>query len=198
MLPHLWDEDIPLVRFLHDTRDVVSNKAYGLIHVAPNELSRTVAMLSRLSISMENSLERRREELLAELIVAGIAASDRIQLVPNDTDNTGSDENIIRYINGHFRTLTRKALADRFSYSERQITRIVLRSTGRSLKDYLCDVRMDYIRDMLENTAVPMYEIIEAAGYHNNNNFFRLFRQRFGMTPGEYRRRKHSEPPIEN
>ncbi|MBQ8611384.1 MAG: helix-turn-helix domain-containing protein [Oscillospiraceae bacterium] len=192
VLPHLWNEDTPLAAFLRGTQEIVSNKAYGFFHLEPAWLNRTVEMFSRVAISEKDGLNRRREELLAELIVAELAASPAIQLVPNDAESAGSDDSIIRYINGHFRTANRAALAEHFSYSERQITRIVQRCTGRSLQEYLCDVRMAYITDMLEHTMAPVHEIIEAAGYHNNNNFFTLFRARCGMTPGEYRRQKQA------
>lgn len=193
VIPHLWHEDCPLMNFMRTTRDVVSTNAYGLIHMDPVELARGVQLLSETQLGRDDILLRRREELLAELLIADLARCTNVHTVEDAPELLKSDDSIIRYINGNFRTLTRKDLAEHFAYSERQITRIVFKQTGQTLQEYLCNVRMSYIENMLEFTVAPVHEIIESAGYHNNNNFFNLFRERYHMTPGEYRKIKQDQ-----
>ena len=42
---------------------------------------------------------------------------------------------------------------------------------------------------MLSNSAVPVTDIIESVGYDNTSYFYRIFREKYGMSPKEYRRK---------
>ena len=49
-------------------------------------------------------------------------------------------------------------------------------------------------RQLLENLNLPVAKVATESGYHNLSLFNSLFRKRFGMTPGEWR--KQNEKPA--
>ena len=113
-----------------------------------------------------------------------------------ETDDSIPVRKMLHYMEAHFATVTKEELSQIYAYSERQISRLIRAETGSTFREYLTDIRIRYICDMLRNTNVPTGEIILSSGYQNNNVFYALFRKRTGMTPGEYRMtgsvKKHS------
>jgi AraC-like DNA-binding protein len=60
-------------------------------------------------------------------------------------------------------------------------------TTGQSPKQYHLRKLLDRAVDRLVTTADPIAEIAYDLGYQNVSSFNRLFRQRFGVTPSEFR-----------
>jgi len=52
---------------------------------------------------------------------------------------------------------------------------------------YLVDVRLDNARHYLRKTEYCLSEIVTLVGFENTSSFIRLFRSRFGQTPGDFR-----------
>ncbi len=71
---------------------------------------------------------------------------------------------------------------------ERSLKRRFKTATGMSLIDYLQNLRIEEAKRLLETTALPVDEIADEVGYENASFFRRLFRQRTGLAPGQYRR----------
>lgn len=59
---------------------------------------------------------------------------------------------------------------------------------GESLRDYLKSCRLQEAQRLLRETDKPVAEIATAVGYANPGHFSAAFREKFGMTPGEYKR----------
>ena len=45
-------------------------------------------------------------------------------------------------------------------------------------------------------TELPVNDVVAAVGYENNSYFYRKFRERYEMTPNEYRERYRGEQQI--
>lgn len=60
-------------------------------------------------------------------------------------------------------------------------------STGRTLSDYLIDIRLGNAARMLVDTSKSVAEICYESGFNNLSNFNRIFRARRGATPREFR-----------
>lgn len=60
-------------------------------------------------------------------------------------------------------------------------------TTGRSPKQFRLARLLDRAVDRLTGTSDPVSEIAYDLGYQNVSSFNRLFKQRFGVTPGEFR-----------
>ncbi len=53
--------------------------------------------------------------------------------------------------------------------------------------EYLTRVKMDYAQNFLRSTNFPVREIAQRLGYDSISHFCRVFKERFGQTPKEYR-----------
>jgi len=97
-----------------------------------------------------------------------------------------------QYINEHYSddNLSLQYLADnvihmRADYIGREFTK----DTGMKISDYLCRVRMEHAKALLNDASSDhhIYEVAEKIGLgHNPQYFSRLFRKYTGVTPKEY------------
>ena len=65
------------------------------------------------------------------------------------------------------------------------------REKGMSYKEYMIRLRISTAKKLLKNTDRSVNNIAEAVGYNNPNYFSKVFREREGMTPSEFR---HATP----
>ena len=93
----------------------------------------------------------------------------------------------------HFRL---DALAEKWGVSSAYLSRIVRDMTGRSVTDLLQSRRLEKARQLLLETDMSVLSISHQVGYENSSYFYRLFRQRYGLSP--HALRCHSAPSLDN
>ncbi|MGG4032945.1 response regulator [Paenibacillus cisolokensis] len=79
-------------------------------------------------------------------------------------------------------------VADHFGFSPNYLGQLYKDETGEHFSDYLIRVRIERACRLLLEPTLKVYEIADRIGYRNILYFNRQFKQRTGMTPGEYRR----------
>lgn len=68
---------------------------------------------------------------------------------------------------------------------------IVNKYTGMCLYDYGLTFTMKKAAHLLTETYKPISAIEAQLGLTNRTHFYKLFRKKYGVTPGEYRRKSH-------
>lgn len=84
-----------------------------------------------------------------------------------------------------------KALADLANMSESAFGRFFKLHTGRTMSDYIIDIRMGFATRMLIETQDSISTISFNCGYNNLSNFNRIFRRKKGCSPSEFRENYH-------
>jgi AraC-like DNA-binding protein len=87
------------------------------------------------------------------------------------------------------RRLTLSDLAQYVYVSESHLRLLFRKTMGISPSDYLCQLRLQRVKELLVNTAYPLKEIAERSGFQTLNHFSRMFKKYESMSPTEYRRR---------
>lgn len=94
----------------------------------------------------------------------------------------------IRLIHQEYaKTLDAGVLARKTGLSQPTIYRMFQKHLGISLNDYIRLVRVYAACAMMEQTSDEIAQIAFACGFSSISNFYRVFRQRTGQTPREYR-----------
>ena len=92
------------------------------------------------------------------------------------------------YINENYMyEIKLKTLAGLANMSESAFSRFFKLHTGRTLSDYIIDIRMGYATRMLIDTTDSVSEICFNCGYNNLSNFNRIFKRKKGCSPTEFR-----------
>ena len=94
---------------------------------------------------------------------------------------------VLSYINDHYKNGTLSELAAQMGYDVYWLSREIRRRTGKTYKELLQEKRMQQAVYMLVNSEVSVTDIIESVGYDNTSYFYRKFRERYGVSPKEYR-----------
>ena len=72
-------------------------------------------------------------------------------------------------------------------FSRYYFSRSFKKQTGYSFKDYLCQKRLQVAMDLLIRSNTPMREIAIESGFGSVATFNRVFREKKGCTPTQYR-----------
>lgn len=93
---------------------------------------------------------------------------------------------IFTYIQLHYAHTSVQEVADRFSYSQRQISRIVLNSTGKNFAQIITQLKMEKAASLLRQREFSTQAIADAVGYSTVSSFYRAFTAYYGCTPAQY------------
>jgi AraC-like DNA-binding protein len=89
--------------------------------------------------------------------------------------------------------LSLSILAGQFNIDPSNLSHHFTREMGMSLTDFINLKRLEHARYLLAGSALYIQEIAEECGYEDVNYFIRLFRRKYGKTPGEYRKKINIE-----
>lgn len=84
---------------------------------------------------------------------------------------------------------TREELEMLLHYNGEYLNRIVKKQTGKTILEYGQSIYLEEARQLLSNTDKSISSIIEELGFSNRSHFYRLFKNAFGETPLDYRKR---------
>jgi len=85
--------------------------------------------------------------------------------------------------------LSLQQVADHTGFSKNYLSNLFKQETGTTIWNYLVDFRMKKAREMLLNTDLKMYEIADRLGYSEQIYFSRIFKERCGLSPSEFKKR---------
>jgi len=93
--------------------------------------------------------------------------------------------------------LTLSALAKKCFYHPAYFSRVFKQRFGISPSEYVRQKRMEYAMRLLQETELPVDEIIPRAGYNDRSAFYHAFSRAASMTPAEFRAKvKETHNPV--
>ncbi len=98
--------------------------------------------------------------------------------------------NILQYIQTHYtESLSLQELASIALLSPNYLCKVFKDVTGRSISEYIQQLRLKKVCDLLETYDYSLEEIAQEVGYQNAGYLSRVFKKEYGQTPSEYRRK---------
>ena len=98
----------------------------------------------------------------------------------------------LRYLEEHYENASLTALAKRLNQPVSQLSRLIKAGTGKTFQDLLMQQRFSRAEFLLLHSDLSVSDIISAVGYSNTSYFYRTFRQKYGVSPREYRQQKRA------
>ena len=83
--------------------------------------------------------------------------------------------------------LSLEDVAEAINVSSFYLSRLFKEVKGENYINYLTDLRMKKARELLKNPRISIKEISSEVGFNDQNYFSRIFKNKFGMTPTEFR-----------
>ncbi|WP_248796798.1 DNA-binding response regulator [Pseudomonas sp. MWU13-2105] len=105
--------------------------------------------------------------------------------------------NVLLYIDQHFRdSIDQKELAQRCGMTAFRFSRLFKEAYGLGFTDYILNKRMNFAKELLDNSQMPITSIGYEAGFKDPSYFARAFKQFANCTPSEYRLMRQREVPV--
>ena len=193
-------DGIELIRRLrahHAGAAIVILTGYGEFEYAQEAMHLGVRhyLLKPLSrAELQQTLEEVRRMLRAPAAeLAGAAPSPK---GPAPTRSRRAVLEAARYVRRHYREpIDLKTLAGVVFLHPVYLGQVFHRETGKSLRDFLAEVRVQEAIHLLLESEIGTVQIGERVGYQTPSSFFRAFRAQTGMSPGRYRSTRGGEAP---
>ncbi len=132
------------------------------------------------------------ETVLAQAYIQIILAKSIpiFELIPKDAVGQGDlVYQTVAYISSHFREeVTLGMMAEDIGVSKYVLSRIFSKTFHRNFNQYLNDERLKYAIMCLEHSELSITQICMDSGFDSQRTFNRVFKERYKMTPREYRK----------
>ncbi|OAB42358.1 response regulator [Paenibacillus glacialis] len=109
----------------------------------------------------------------------------------NSTNDSQFIRNVVKTIKERMNeNITVKDIAQHFSFSPSYFGFLVREKSGHTFNELLVQLRMEKACELLKAPGMKIYEISDQVGYRYLPYFSRQFKEKFGMTPLEYRKKE--------
>lgn len=86
-------------------------------------------------------------------------------------------------------SISRESLAIELGTNRQYLTQAIQENKNMTFSEYINDFRLSYSRRLLtQNTDMSIDDVYIKAGFSNKSTFYRLFRQKYDLTPREFQK----------
>ena len=121
--------------------------------------------------------------LLTELI----NCPDKIETYRNESYEKLISSSILKYINSNYKEGSLKVLSKQINQPDYKICKIIKKYTGLTFKQLVQNERLKNSESLLKTTNMAVVDVMEAVGYENITYFYKIFKEKYRMTPNEFR-----------
>jgi two-component system response regulator YesN len=106
----------------------------------------------------------------------------------NSTYNSAVKESI-KYIHSNYmKDISLSIIADYVNISPTYLSFLFKQETGNNFVDYLKEYRIKKAIELMETTNRKISEIAQSVGISNRKYFSKLFKEKLGVSPAEYKK----------
>lgn len=149
-------------------QNLLENLIYNIVEKSPNRRNINQVTMGLLFLNLLNFTDR---------IITDAATNIADAIVMSALKEI--EEN---YMNA---SLSRVAAANHVTSA--YVSRLVKEMTGKTFKQLLLEKRLDKAAVLLKSTKLPIGDIILLVGYENTSYFYKMFTERYKMSPKEFR-----------
>lgn len=185
----LIDEENRLSRFLLSSiYNNVKKGEYLCFHVS--EVGRIQSTLEEIieEIYGNSAIKNVRIQFLMGLLVVDLINNiPRLEAYSED----GYDEElllkILKYIEESYDSASLKELSVKLNQPNYKLSKFLKEITGKTFQGLVLEKRLEKSEELLKNTDYSIAEIINEIGYENTTHFYKVFNNKYEMSPKEYR-----------
>lgn len=161
----------------------------GYLHFKVSDILPIQNLVENLIWTIKNdSLNKRsiNQVTMGLLFIQLINYTDKV-MVGDDSKERKIMLDVLRYVEEHYKSGELKDLAEELNYNMYWLSRKIKQLTGKNYTELVQNKRISQAAYYLTNTNLPVADIGDAVGYDNLSYFHRIFKERYLMTPKQYR-----------
>ena len=174
------------------------------LHVSNHEASIVAGCFHKILYELSQSLDKHSKKLIAaniELLLSYCSRFYDRQFISRDYVNSGIMDKFDSYLDSYFESEypgnlglpTVSHCAAELRFSSNYFGDLVKKETGKSAQELIHAKIINLAKSRLRHLEIPIAEVAYGLGFKYPQHFTRLFRERMGMTPFEYRLHVHSK-----
>lgn len=121
---------------------------------------------------------------------------DTMQFLYTTSPLQGKMVEIANYMFENYQTITLRALAEHFHYSESYLSNLIHETAGITFTTILSNFKMEQASSLLQKTNLKLNVICDSIGYKDTTQFIRDFKKRYKITPAKYRKQYLAEQSM--
>lgn len=175
-----------------------SYNANEALHLSERERQIVLDSFSKILSELELGVDKHSKKLIASNIELFLNYCERFydrQFITRENVNKGILEKFEEVLNGYFKTDKPNTIglpsvaycADELYLSANYFGDLIKKETGKSAQEYIQNKIIDLAKDKILVDNLTVNEIAYELGFKYPQHFSRLFKQRVGYTPNEYR-----------
>lgn len=126
--------------------------------------------------------------LVGLLIVELVKNSQDIEIYSVDNYEKLLIIQSLKYIEEFYNNATLFELSEKLNQPDYKISKLIKKHTKMTFKELLQEKKLSKAIELIKSTNYSIVEIKELIGYENPTYFYKIFKEKFGMTPREYRK----------
>jgi AraC-like DNA-binding protein len=168
------------------------------LHLSERERQIILDCFSKIEMELHQSIDKHSKNLITtniELLLNYCTRFYDRQFITRDHVNKGILEKFESLLNSYFESDKPQTLglpsvaycADQMHLSPNYFGDLIKKETGRSAQEYIQAKLMDIAKEKIFDVNKSVSEVAYELGFKYPQHFTRLFKQRVGQTPNEYR-----------
>lgn len=128
------------------------------------------------------------EDIIRASVNALVVAVNKLpQIRHNDSLKDDRLMEMINYIQSNYKTVTLENMAAYFHLSAPYMSKYIKEKSGKTFGEHVSRARLKKAKTLLKNGNMTVENIANSVGYPSVENFSRVFKKAFDMTPIQYR-----------
>jgi len=186
-----------LGRIIHEY-NFFSYNANEALHLSERERQVVLDCFSKIEFELQQNIDKHSKKLIASNIELFLNYCDRFydrQFITRDNVNKGILEKFEELLNSYFSSDKPQTVgipsvayfAEELHLSANYFGDLIKKETGKSAKEYIQNKIIEIAKNKTFDTDKTVNEIAYELGFKYPQHFTRLFKQKVGCTPNEFR-----------
>ncbi|WP_054859420.1 MULTISPECIES: AraC family transcriptional regulator [Gracilibacillus] len=166
------------------------NQKGEFLYYPVSDSNRIQDIMNQLLLEMMNQslLAKSKIKFLMGLLIIELIEQKKNQTAtPIKNEQHSFLNDVFLYIEENYRDANLQSLATKFNQNVYWVSRLIKQLTNQNFKDLVQEKRLLVTKNLLLYTDLSMQAIAEEVGYENVSYFYRIFKQKYGMTPRAYK-----------
>ncbi|MBD7911298.1 MULTISPECIES: AraC family transcriptional regulator [Clostridium] len=139
----------------------------------------TDGMMSRVTIKL----------LVGLLFVELVKTPECIEIYSVDNYDKMIIIQVFKYIHEFYKEGTLLEIAEKLKQPDYKLSKLIKKHTQMTFKELIQEKRLSRAIELLKARDLSVVEIMQKVGYENPTYFYKIFKEKYGVTPMEYRKK---------
>ncbi|MFA9379174.1 MAG: AraC family transcriptional regulator [Lachnotalea sp.] len=202
ILPEFFDEVLAMLNKDNALSDFLVNtlrqntKQASYLHYKVADIIPIQNLVENLVWDLLNKQHNHRQIDQTTMGLLFMQLMNQVERIEHDEQNQSNNTVVIKalkYIEENYKSANLTALAKELNHSMSSLSKIIKNGTGSTFKVLLQNKRLNQATHLLVATKLPITDIIYRVGYDNTSYFHRIFKDKYQMSPKQYRNMENKD-----